>query len=230
MKKVLLSMLLISSFANAETSLKETDVEDLRNNDYAIITNDSYYQQHMEKRKEELLKFKNSDLKDATQNNCFKKPYYYCEINPVHILEQLNGNLVYPEMISIEKNQKETMFAAAADFGQKKQEMYTMDVNEDFNKKFTEEYVPAFKNFYNAITNDYIIMYPIYGNIIIDGLHKNIDSPKNTRKGRIASKAALIYLSEGKEAKNTFLDKEITEVLKEEKIELMKAIEKRKTK
>ena len=230
MKKVLLSMLLISSFANAENSLKETEFQDLSNNDYDIIINDSYYQQHMEKRKEDLLKFKNSDLKDATQNNCFKKPYYYCERNPIHILEQLNGNLVYPEISPIKKNQQEIVLAAAADFGKKKQEMYTMDVNEDFNKKFNEEYVPAFKNFYNAITNDYIIMYPIYGNIIINGLHENIDSTKNTRKGRIASKAALIYFSEGKEAKNKFLDKEITEVLKEEKIELMKAIEKRKIK
>lgn len=79
MKKVLLSMLLISSFANAENSLKETAVEDLSNNNYDIITNDIYYQQHMEKRKEGLLKFENSDLKDATHNNCFKKPYYYCE-------------------------------------------------------------------------------------------------------------------------------------------------------
>ena len=222
MKKVLLSMLLISFFANADSTLKELEIQELMNNNYENITNDSTYKKYTEQRKEDLLALKDLDLKDAMQNPCItKSPYYYCINKATYALEGLNGNLVYPEISSVKKGQQETILALAESLKNKRSELYKIDNNDEFDKKFENDFIPELKNFYSASINNYLLYYPVYGDRLIKELKDNLNS-KQLKDERIITKAALIYFSNGKKAKDEFLQKELSIIIKEEKEKLIK--------
>ena len=81
--------------------------------------------------------------------------------------------------------------------------------------------MPELKNFYSASINNYLLYYPVYGNRLIKELKDNLNS-KQLKDERIITKAALIYFSNGKKAKDEFLQKELSIIIKEEKEKLIK--------
>ena len=121
----------------------------------------------------------------------------------------------------MKKGQQETILALAESLKNKRAELYKIDNNDEFDKKFENDFVPELKNFYSASINNYLLYYPVYGDRLIKELKDNLNS-KQLKDERIITKAALIYFSNGKKAKDEFLQKELSIIIKEEKEKLIK--------
>lgn len=232
MKKILLTMLFISSFANADDIMKNTENNNLFDNNYDVVLKNETYKKYMEDNQVKLKELKNKSINETTQNICYINPYY-CDsgMKRSFAVEQLNGNLIYPEAVQALHSRNEIYFAVLSDYSNKKSKLYEeykIGDNEKGDEFLKKEYIPALKNFIDSHTDGFIMLKVLYSdNIDLDKLSNDVETPKMKK---VSAKAASIYFEKGENSKNKFIQEQVLKIADENKKEVIEFIEKRKTK
>lgn len=229
MKKMLLTMLLVSMCSNAEELLN--DQKKITTNDYYnVILENKTYSRYSKENKKNLIELKNNNLKDTQKNICAIN-YYYCTPNmrSTYVLEQLNGNLIEPEISQIVSSHNEIIFPVIHNLAIKHNELHKKYINKnDFENYFNSEYIPALRDFLTENSNNYIIWKTLHYNTV--NLEDLLNNSLLYEKKKVSIEAAILYFSKGKSAKDLFIQEKTLELANKEKIKIIEFIEKRKTK
>lgn len=229
MKKMLLTMLLVSMCSNAEELLN--DQKKITTNDYYnVILENTTYSKYAKENKKNLIELKSHTLKDTQKNICAIN-YYYCTPNmrSTYVLEQLNGNLIEPEISQIASYHNEIVFPVIHNLAIKHNELHKKYISKnDFESYFNSEYIPALRDFLTENSNNYIIWKTLHYNTV--NLEDLLNNSLLYEKKKVSIEAAILYFSKGKSAKDLFIQEKTLELANKEKIKLIEFIEKRKTK
>lgn len=229
MKKILLTMLLVSVCSNAEEL--SNDPKKITTNDYYnVILENTTYNKYAKENKKNLIELKSNNLKDTQKNICSIN-YYYCTPNmrSTYVLEQLNGNLIEPEISQIASSHNEIVFPVIHNLAIKHNELHKKYINtNDFESYFNSEYIPALRDFLTENSNNYIIWKALHYDTV--NLEDLLNNSLLYEKKKVSIEAALIYFSKGKLEKDLFIQEKTLELANKEKIKIIEFIEKRKAK
>lgn len=229
MKKMLLTMLLVSMCSNAEELLN--DQKKITTNDYYnVILENTTYSKYAKENKKNLIELKNHTLKDTQKNICAINSYYCTpSMRSTYVLEQLNGNLIEPEISEIAISHNEIVFPVIHNLAIKYNELYKKYINpNDFESYFNSEYIPALRDFLTENSNNYIIWKALHHDTVnLEDLLKNSSLYE---KKQVSIEAAIIYFYKGKSEKDLFIREKTLELANKEKIKIIEFIEKRKEK
>lgn len=229
MKKMLLTMLLVSMCSNAEELLN--DQKKITTNDYYnVILENTTYSKYAKENKKNVIELKNHTLKDTQKNICAINSYYCTpSMRSTYVLEQLNGNLIEPEISEIAISHNEIVFPVIHNLAIKYNELYKKYINpNDFESYFNSEYIPALRDFLTENSNNYIIWKALHHDTVnLEDLLKNSSLYE---KKQVSIEAAIIYFSKGKSEKDLFIKEKTLELANKEKIKIIEFIEKRKEK
>lgn len=229
MKKMLLTMLLVSMCSNAEELLN--DQKKITTNDYYnVILENTTYSKYAKENKKNVIELKNHTLKDTQKNICAINSYYCTpSMRSTYVLEQLNGNLIEPEISEIAISHNEIVFPVIHNLAIKYNELYKKYINpNDFESYFNSEYIPALRDFLTENSNNYIIWKALHHDTVnLEDLLKNSSLYE---KKQVSIEAAIIYFSKGKSEKDLFIKEKTLELSNKEKIKIIEFIEKRKEK
>lgn len=226
---MLLTMLLISMCSNAEELLN--DQKKITTNDYYnVILENTTYSKYAKENKKNLIELKSHILKDTQKNICAINSYYCTpSMRSTYVLEQLNGNLIEPEISEIAISHNEIVFPVIHNLAIKYNELYKKYINpNDFENYFNSEYIPALRDFLTENSNNYIIWKALHHDTVnLEDLLKNSSLYE---KKQVSIEAAILYFSKGKSEKDLFIQEKTLELANKEKIKIIEFIEKRKEK